>query len=153
MSKARKAAVAALLLVSSACVPFPLYYEEVPVGSGPPATTFWSGLIRSSDFRETTVVVPGFWTFSALSLSGMAWAIIGRRGWAVASLALALTGYASLAIGGTRILPGAFKAVPPWPFSLRSGPLDAFYVAVVAIALPLAILLFAPKEPARVDPA
>jgi hypothetical protein len=145
VSRPSKLAVAALLLVSSACVAWPLYIQRVWFGSGPPSVTSWAGAPWRFAWLDQIIVVPGFWTFAALTLSATAWVWIDRRRVALVTLLLALAGYASLGIGGTRILPAGVTPWPAWWLQTESYPAPAFYVAVTAIALALAVVVWNPK--------
>jgi len=146
VSRPSKLAVGGLLLCASACVAWPLYIQRIWVGSGRPITTMWGGAPRQMEFYDQLIVVPHFWAFTALTLSATAWAFIDRRRVALVLLMLALAGYASLGIGGLRILPGAAPPMLRAWIDSESYPAPAFYVAVVAIALALAVVLWSPRS-------
>jgi hypothetical protein len=108
----------------------------------------WSGASWNSDGREAAIiVVPFFWALSALSVSAAAWAWIDRRRTSMALLSFAIVGYASLWIAGVSILD---KSGPmTYASSLRNyqqGLEPASYVAVAAIALALAVVVWSPKR-------
>ena len=148
MSRPSKLAVAALLLCASACVAWPLYIQRSWLGSGPPTTTAWSGAPQALKIFDTVIVLPQFWAFAALTLSATAWAFIDRRKVAIVTLMLALAGYASLGLGGASVLPGALPPlVKHWMMSrTESFPAPAFYVAVTAIVLALAVVAWNPRS-------
>jgi hypothetical protein len=111
-----------------------------------PYATEWSGAFQGN---SRTIVVPEFWGLAALSMGAIPWVVIGRKIPPIIALTISLAGYAALGLGGASVLRGTTML----PNMMEHGPAPAFYVAVATAALALAILIFGPKEPARVDPA
>ncbi len=133
-----KRAVGVLLAAAAACGAFPLYEEQVWLGSGPPRVTVWTGAFGwpSSEFREV-VRVPAFWALPALALAAAAWTATERPRPALYALLLLLSLGLLLRVAG----PSLLRNQRAFPGHVVAGPLPLFYGAAAAAGLALIVLL------------